>query len=99
MSTGYPFVFSGLKKMLLWRFTLTVLGAAAQPGTRSRASFNEGWKFFQGDEAAARNEDFNDSGWRTLNLPHDWSIEGPFSEKNPSGVGGGALPGGMGWYR
>lgn len=99
MSSGYSFVFSGLKKILLWLFTLTVLGAAAQPGTRSRVSFNEGWKFFQGDEAAARNEDFNDSGWRTLNLPHDWSIEGPFSEKNPAGVGGGALPGGMGWYR
>jgi beta-galactosidase len=34
-----------------------------------------------------------------LNLPHDWSIEGEFSETAPAGTGGGALPGGTGWYR
>ncbi len=33
------------------------------------------------------------------NLPHDWSIEGEFNKDNPAGVGGGALPGGIGWYR
>ena len=42
---------------------------------------------------------FNDLQWRQLNLPHDWSIEGEFSEKHPAGTGGGALPGGIGWYR
>ena len=39
------------------------------------------------------------SVWRILNLPHDWAIEGEFSRDNPSGTGGGALPGGIGWYR
>lgn len=39
------------------------------------------------------------SGWISLNLPHDWAIEGDFSKDNPSGTGGGALPGGVGWYR
>jgi beta-galactosidase len=34
-----------------------------------------------------------------LDLPHDWSIEGEFSDKNPATPGGGALPGGLGWYR
>ena len=43
--------------------------------------------------------DFNDEQWRKLNLPHDWSIEGGFSEEHPAGSGGGALPGGIGWYR
>ncbi|HEY5444215.1 MAG TPA: glycoside hydrolase family 2 TIM barrel-domain containing protein, partial [Pyrinomonadaceae bacterium] len=43
--------------------------------------------------------DLDDSSWRKLNLPHDWSIEGEFAEKNPAGTGGGALPGGTGWYR
>ncbi len=34
-----------------------------------------------------------------LNVPHDWSIEGPFDEKNPTGGAGGFLPAGVGWYR
>lgn len=42
---------------------------------------------------------FDDSQWRILNLPHDWAIEGDFNRKNPSGTNGGALPGGIGWYR
>ena len=42
---------------------------------------------------------YNDTHWRTLDLPHDWAIEGDFYASNPSGAGGGALPGGIGWYR
>jgi beta-galactosidase len=99
MSTDYPLFYSGLRKMLLWLFTIAALGAAAQTGPGNRVSFNEGWKFFLGDVPEAGNEKFDDSAWRSLKLPHDWSIEGPFSEKNPAGVGGGALPGGIGWYR
>jgi beta-galactosidase len=41
----------------------------------------------------------DDARWRLLDVPHDWSIEGKFGKDNPSGVGGGALPGGTGWYR
>ena len=43
--------------------------------------------------------DFDDSSWRLLDVPHDWAIEGDFYVSNPSGAGGGALPGGIGWYR
>ena len=42
---------------------------------------------------------FDDSAWRSLELPHDWAVEGDFNAGNPSGTGGGALPGGIGWYR
>ena len=42
---------------------------------------------------------YNDSWWRKLDVPHDWAIEGDFYVGNPSGAGGGALPGGIGWYR
>ena len=42
---------------------------------------------------------FDDSSWRSLHLPHDWAIEGEFSQDAPSGTGSGALPGGIGWYR
>ena len=43
--------------------------------------------------------EFNDASWRPLHLPHDWAIEGVFSQDAPSGTGSGALPGGLGWYR
>nr|WP_233173519.1 beta-galactosidase GalB [Pedobacter sp. ASV19] len=69
----------------------------AQP--RVRESFNQNWKFFLGDEPAAKSVDFNDSKWRILNLPHDWSIEGKFDEKNPAKPEGGGLPTGIAWYR
>lgn len=66
---------------------------------RTIANFCSDWKFNLGDTANAQDTAFDDSKWRTLNLPHDWSVEGEFSEKAPSGNGGGALPGGIGWYR
>jgi beta-galactosidase/beta-glucuronidase len=59
--------------------------------------FNEGWKFHKGDTTNAENTDFNDRDWRSLNLPHDWSIEGPFSPEWASGTA--FLPAGIGWYR
>ena len=66
---------------------------------REKLSFNDDWTFHLGDIAEASSVDYDDSSWRTLDLPHDWAIEGEFSAENPSGAGGGALPGGVGWYR
>ncbi len=66
---------------------------------RCTQNFNKGWKFYLGDVENANNPDFDDSGWRDLKLPHDWSIEGEFSSDHPATPGGGALPGGIGWYR
>lgn len=62
-------------------------------------NFNANWKFHLGNITNADDPQFNDSSWRILNLPHDWSIEGEFSDTNPATIGGGALPGGIGWYR
>lgn len=61
--------------------------------------FTADWAFRLGDDTAAARLDYNDADWRKLNLPHDWAVEGEFSRDNPSGTGGGALPGGIGWYR
>lgn len=61
--------------------------------------FNDGWSFHLGEVTEAFSRDFDDHEWRQIDLPHDWAIEGAFSEDNPSGSGGGALPGGTGWYR
>ncbi len=62
-----------------------------------KTSFNFNWHFHLGGVTGAENPEFNDSDWRLLNVPHDWSIEGKFSPQNASGTG--YLPGGIGWYR
>lgn len=67
--------------------------------TRVTKSFDADWKFLKGNAENAGKTDFNDSAWKTVNVPHDWSIEGPFDEKNPTGPGGGYLPSGVSWYR
>lgn len=67
---------------------------------RERSSWNDDWKFALSDSVQDYSSpDSDDSTWRILSLPHDWSIEGDFSLDNPSTPGGGALPGGIGWYR
>src|SRR5690348_15753231 len=75
----------------------STLFANAQP--EGRENFDAHWKFHLGDIPDAQSTGFADNSWRSLNLPHDWSIEGAFSPDNPSGYSGGALPGGIGWYR
>ena len=57
------------------------------------------WKFSQTDTIGADKNSFNDHTWRTLDLPHDWSIEGEFMQNAATGGGGGYLPTGVGWYR
>jgi beta-galactosidase len=66
---------------------------------RITENFNDDWRFALGDLTGAADTGYDDTGWRKLDLPHDWSIEGEFSENNPATPGGGALPGGIGWYR
>lgn len=61
--------------------------------------FDNDWKFFLGDNPSANAVGFDDTGWRNLDLPHDWSIEGAFDSNNPMGNDGGYLPAGIGWYR
>ncbi|HEX8314236.1 MAG TPA: glycoside hydrolase family 2 TIM barrel-domain containing protein [Flavisolibacter sp.] len=64
---------------------------------RTTQLFNDNWRFFKGDAVDAKNASFNDASWRQVDLPHDWSIEGPFSDQWASATG--YLPGGVGWYR
>jgi beta-galactosidase len=71
----------------------------ANPRPGKTVSFNSGWSFHLGDVDNGHSPSVDDSSWRKLDLPHDWSIEGEFSEQNPATPGGGALPGGVGWYR
>ena len=87
-------IISGLTILIF--FTLSV---SAGQNPRTVSNFNSGWTFRLGDVLNAFSPRFNDADWRKLNLPHDWAVEGDFSENNPAGSGGGALPGGIGWYR
>ncbi|WP_163707205.1 sugar-binding domain-containing protein [Mangrovibacterium lignilyticum] len=64
-----------------------------------KEKFDFDWKFALGDYPDAGNENYNDSSWRQLDLPHDWSIEGQISLHNPTGNDGGYFPAGIGWYR
>jgi beta-galactosidase len=67
--------------------------------SRNRVSFDANWKFIQQDIEGAEKVNFNDTEWRDLNLPHDWSIEGEYNKNNPMGGTAGYLPAGYGWYR
>ncbi|MEO6230535.1 MAG: sugar-binding domain-containing protein [Ferruginibacter sp.] len=66
---------------------------------RNIIDFNNNWKFHLGDDSTAFTTNHKDASWRKLTLPHDWSIEGDFSNSNPATTQGGALPTGIGWYR
>src|ERR1019366_1879486 len=73
--------------------------AQTPEAARIRDSFDFGWKFFKGDAPGAQQPGFAAANWRSLDLPHDWSIEGPFSQNESSGGSGGYAPTGIGWYR
>lgn len=64
-----------------------------------RHLWDEGWRFALHSDDKPHETTFDDHAWRVLDLPHDWAIEGDFYALNPSGANGGALPGGIGWYR
>ena len=90
-----------MKDEIMKRFLclVSVLCGLTAIQARQRQNFDAGWLFMLGDSAQMSQVDYNDSHWRHLDLPHDWAIEGDFYVGNPSGAGGGALPGGIGWYR
>ena len=79
---------------------ITGSSRAADPKSpRQELLADAGWKFFLGDPGGAETPSFSDSAWRTVDLPHDWSIESKPDKDNPSGAGEGFFPGGSGWYR
>ena len=71
----------------------------ADDSPRHRLLADYGWTFTTGDVPGAEAAAFDDSGWREVDLPHDWSIEGPYDENAATTGRGGYLPTGVGWYR
>ena len=82
-----------------------LLSRAVSTAGRSQILFDDGWKFMKGDTVNAELPRFDDSAWRLLDLPHDWSIEdrpgkdSPFDSTAIGGIDAGYLDGGTGFYR
>src|SRR5262249_47674266 len=66
---------------------------------RITQSMDADWRFLKSDAQGAEAVAFDDSSWRKLDVPHDWSIEGPFDQAAPARGAGANLPQGTGWYR
>ncbi len=64
---------------------------------RKITELRQGWRFHLGECEPAWYKGYDDSSWRTVTVPHDWSVEAPFSKDYSSGTG--YLRGGIGWYR
>jgi len=87
-----------MRKKLLRLLAVGFLCWFTQTGAaRTVEDFDADWRFSKGDFATAAMPGFDDAGWRRVNVPHDWSIEGPFSADYACGSG--FAPGGLGWYR
>ncbi|MDD5185965.1 MAG: glycoside hydrolase family 2 TIM barrel-domain containing protein [Paludibacter sp.] len=90
-------------KLLITTILLTAVCFAAnarnQENIERKQLFDYNWKFTLGDIQKASANDFDDKSWRSLDLPHDWSIEGKSDLKNPTSGAGGYFPAGIGWYR
>jgi len=81
-------------------FSVIALWVLAHPASgRETVNINLGWKFSLQDDPAASQSDFDDSRWRTVDLPHDWAYENGFAEDNAQTERGGYASGGIGWYR
>ena len=100
------FLFSGF---ILSSLMMACTFPTFDPASRSQL-FDSDWKFNLGDVAGSATPAFDDSQWRSLDLPHDWSIEdrapkdsvlqiGPFSSESQGGGATGHVMGGIGWYR
>jgi beta-galactosidase len=74
-----------------------LLGSRPALAQRQQLLFNNDWKFHLGDVPGSEQPSAADKDWRALELPHDWAIEGPYSEQWASATA--FLPGGVGWYR
>ena len=89
-----------MKKTVLFCIgILLCCSVQAQQEVRKNVPLDSNWKFYLGDATGAQQASFNDAVWRTLNLPHDWSIEGVNLETEPGGGSVGYFPTGIGWYR
>ena len=88
-----------IKKLLALTFILSYLSSFSQISFGDSQKINDNWKFILQDTPEAKNSSYKDTNWQTVDVPHDWSIEGTYSEDNGTDWQTGFLPAGIGWYR
>ncbi len=91
-NTLLTFVMAGLS-------TCWLINAAQAVGSGRRELFDFDWRFANGDVAGAEKPEFDDARWQAVNLPHDFTIYGPFEKEAKGGGTHGYRPLGIGWYR
>ena len=77
-----------MRRMILFVAALTGMGCMMAATPERKQLFDSDWSFSR-----------DSIQWQTVNLPHDWSIEGDFDKEAPAGNDGAYLPTGKGWYR
>lgn len=85
--------------VLVMCFSCLFISVAHAANLPRKTLFDSSWKFSLGDEQTASKSDFDDSKWRVVHLPHDWSVEHQVDKDAPAGNDGGYYPTGIGWYR
>jgi beta-galactosidase len=85
------------KRFLLPILIFSFTTAFSQISFGDAKKINDNWKFMLEDSPDAQNTTYNDSKWKAVGLPHDWSVRGQLSPTLASCTG--YLPGGIGWYR
>ncbi len=85
--------------VFLYFLIISFYACAQSDSGRIIEPFDNGWKFQLGDDSQFKKNNFDDSGWRKLNVPHDWSIEGPYNPPPAGENNGGYFTHGIAWYR
>ena len=96
-----------MNKLFALLFIFTILGILTGCNQKNndeilslrKIKFNEGWVFQLSEKEQASKDELDDLAWKSVSIPHDWSIEGEIKEDNPSGSQGGFYPCGLGFYR
>jgi hypothetical protein len=82
-----------MARVVWWLIPLLLAAAPVKGLVRTTVPFDSDWRFLKADAPGAEQPEFADAAWRTLDVPHDWSIEGPFDQKNPAGGAGQVITG------
>jgi beta-galactosidase len=108
-STNIIFEYQALFMKKITTCFLLLSFCVATNAQRTQKLFDENWKFMKADVPNGEQQNLDDKSWRTVELPHDWSIEdlpdqsdsvrGPFSSKSIGGTATGYTVGGTAWYR
>lgn len=86
-----------MKHLLFSIAALAAFPVLGQVSFGEASLFNDAWLFSLGDDSLALRPNYDDTKWRNLDLPHDWSVEGRLSPTLASCTG--YYPGGIAWYR